>query len=60
MGEVLAVGVLGILVDGVATSVVFGEEALDFPVVDFGADGELEVFSCDGVPVLRYVSKTAF
>jgi hypothetical protein len=45
------VGVFCVLIHRVS-AVVFGKKFFDFPVVLFGADGEFEIFSSDGVPVL--------
>ena len=47
-----AARIVGVLVDRCAALVVVGEETLDFPVVDLGSNGELEIFAGDGVPVL--------
>jgi hypothetical protein len=43
--------VLGLLVDGTAL-VLLWQKLLDFPVVLLDANRELEVLSCDRVPVL--------
>lgn len=43
--------VLGLLVDGAAL-VFLGQKLLDFPVVLLDADGKLEIFARDGIPVL--------
>jgi hypothetical protein len=48
--------VLGLVVDGSAL-VLLGQELLDFPIVLLDADGKLEVFAGDRVPVLCFVSK---
>ena len=48
------IGVIRVLVDG-ASVLVFGKEFLHFPVVLFGAHGELEIFAGDGVPILWQV-----
>lgn len=44
-------GVFGVLEDCVS-SVIFGEEFFDFPVVLLGANREFEIFAGDGIPVL--------
>lgn len=44
-------GVVGVLVVG-GTLVILWEGFFDLPVVLLDADGELEIFSGDGVPVL--------
>lgn len=49
--SVHSTGVIGVLVDCVS-ALVFGEEFFDFPIVEFGADGEFEIFAGDGIPVL--------
>lgn len=46
----VAIRILG--VDGCA-AIFLGQELLDFPVVHSGADGKLEIFLGDGVPVLQ-------
>ena len=47
----VAVGVVGVYC---RSSFFFGEELLNFPVVDTSADGEFEIFFGDRVPVLLY------
>lgn len=39
-------------------AVVLGEELFDFPVVDLGADAELEVFFRNRVPELEAIGTT--
>ena len=46
-----ATGIIAVLV-AVVRSVGFHQRLLDVPIVDSGADGELQILLCDGVPVL--------
>lgn len=50
--------VLGLVIDGSAL-VLLRQELLDFPIMLLDADGELEVFTSDGVPVLLYLVSKA-
>ncbi len=43
--------VIGVLIYSGAT-IIFRHEFLHFPVMLLGANGEFEIFSCDGIPVL--------